>query len=93
MNFWNQKDKLKGKSLHQLGVAYTHQERRHHVVDQEVSFNPNGHPKRKEQYVYFSDSLTSYNGQLLKEAKVIAKEMNYKFAGYSVKGEVRVKRN
>ena len=89
LNFWSQKDKLKGKSLHQLGVADTHQERRPHVVDQEISFNP----KRKEQYVYFSDSLTSYNGQLLKEAKVIAKELNYKFAGYSVRGEVRVKQN
>ena len=55
----------------------------------EVSFGGS----RKQPYIYITDSLTPYNGQLLADAKKIAKELDYEFIGYTNnKGEVRVKK-
>ena len=87
-NFVYQKKKLKKKSLHQLGVAETR--RQLEVVDDEISFGGG----RKQPYIYITDSLTPYNGQLLADAKKIAKELDYEFIGYTNnKGEVRVKKS
>ena len=56
---------------------------------EEVSFGGS----RKQPYIYITDSLTPYNGQLLADAKKIAKELDYEFIGYTNnKGEVRVKK-
>ena len=52
----------------------------------EVSFGGS----RKQPYIYITDSLTPYNGQLLANAKQITKELDYEFIGYTNnKGEVR----
>ena len=57
---------------------------------EEVSFGGS----RKQPYIYITDSLTPYNGQLLADAKKIAKELDYEFIGYTNnKGEVRVKKS
>lgn len=41
--------------------------------------------------IYMQESMTEYNSYLLKEAKVAAQALNYKYAGYFYNGQVRVK--
>ena len=54
-------------------------------------FDKDGHLKPVK--IYFQESLTEMNGQLLKLAKDAARANNYKYPGYTIKGEVRVKLN
>ena len=48
---------------------------------------------RKKGPLFINKSLTHTNRILLKEARFISKQLNYKFAGYTVNGEVRVKKS
>ena len=45
---------------------------------------------RKKGPLFINESLTHTNRILLKEARSISKQLSYKFAGYTVNGEVRV---
>ena len=48
---------------------------------------------RKKGSLFINESLTHTNRILLKEARSISKQLNYKFAGYTVNGEVRVRKS
>ena len=48
---------------------------------------------RKKNLLFINESLTHTNRVLLREARSISKQLNYKFTGYTVNGEVRVKKN
>ena len=41
--------------------------------------------------IFMQDSLTQYSSKLLKDAKIAANALNYKYTGYTINGEVRVK--
>ena len=41
--------------------------------------------------VFMQESLTKYTSDLLKEAKLAAGALSYKYPGYTINGEVRVK--
>ena len=43
--------------------------------------------------IFLTESLSELNGELLRQAKEIAKPAGYKFFGYTVNGEVRVKKS
>ena len=45
----------------------------------------------KLPFVSFFESLINFNAELLKEAKALAKSLNYKYPGYTVDRGVRVK--
>lgn len=59
------------------------------LVNDLESSTQNNNNKRSR--VFMLESLTKTNGDLLKEAKEFAKGLNYKYPGYTVNGEVRVK--
>ena len=52
----------------------------------------NGEPDAK-LLIYVNESLTKQNRELLRKAKERAKEKQYLYKGYTVKGEVRVKKH
>ena len=52
----------------------------------------NGEPDAKS-LIYVNESLTKQNRELLRKAKERAKEKQYLYKGYTVKGEVRVKKH
>ena len=63
-------------------------------ADDEVSMpGTEENRRRKKNLLFLNESLTRTNRTLLKEAKTISKQLNYKFTGYTINGEVRVKRN
>ena len=41
--------------------------------------------------IFMQESLTQYTSDLLKDAKLAASALNYKYTGYTINGEVRVK--
>jgi len=43
--------------------------------------------------IYITESLSEMNGELLRQAKELAKPLGYKFFGYTIGGEVRVKKS
>ena len=45
-----------------------------------------------ESLIFLNESLTPTNRRLLKEAKKASRQHNYKYKGYTVNGEVRVKK-
>ena len=47
--------------------------------------------KLKDRSIFLQESLTELNGELLKLAKDAAIAVGYKYTGYTVKGQVRVK--
>ena len=47
---------------------------------------------RKKNLLFINESLTLTNRVLLREARSISKQLNYKFTGYTVNGKVRVKK-
>ena len=65
--------------------------------DEEVVFNSYmeaaAEDPRERGKVFITESLTQMNGELLRQAKEVAKPMNYKFFGYTINGEVRVKKS
>ena len=46
-----------------------------------------------ESLIFLNESLTPTNRRLLKEAKKASRQHNYKYKGYTVNREVRVKKN
>ena len=44
-------------------------------------------------YKYMNESLTTTNRKLLKEARQRAKAKDYSFKGYTINGEVRVRKS
>ena len=83
-NFFAQRKNLKDKSVEQLLQA-------------EGTVVAEGNNRRdqnddKNSKIYITESLTSFNGELLRQAKEIAKPLGYQFFGYTVNGEVRVKK-
>lgn len=55
--------------------------------DREVTFRGEGKP------IILVEALTEMNGELLNLARNIAKPLEYTYPGYTVKGQVRVKKN
>ena len=47
---------------------------------------------RKKNLLFINETLTHTNRVLLREARSITKQLNYKYTGYTVNGEVRVKK-
>ena len=62
--------------------------------EEEVSFNYVDAARASEDAgkIFLTESLSELNGELLRQAKEIAKPAGYKFYGYTVAGEVRVKK-
>ena len=58
--------------------------------DSEVSFPG---LERENSYIYMNESLTSMNRMLLREARKESKKFTYEFPGYTVNGQVRVKKS
>jgi len=85
MQFYAQRKKLMGHTPASLGLVES---------DDEVTVR--GATARRDEEegknIYITESLTSMNGELLRQAKEIAKAKHYKFFGYTVNGEVRVKK-
>lgn len=59
--------------------------------DSEVTFRNN--KRGNEHYILMVESLTSYNGELLDLAKKKAKPLGYTYPGYSMNGQIRVKKS
>ena len=88
-NFFKQR-----KKFHNL---WAHQFQSSQLVDEEVSLP--GFDKEQgeatgnnESLIFLNESLTPTNRRLLKEAKKASRQHNYKYKGYTVNGEVRVKK-
>ena len=74
-SFYYQRTKLKGHTANSLGVH----------EDAEVTINANpGAAQDKSSKIYFLESLTPLNGELLREAKGIVNAKNYEFFGYTM---------
>ena len=87
MAFYSQRQKLKGITAEHLKLkepVFPED-----TVEREVFVNGE---KERKNYIYILESLTQTNGELLKDAKQIAKALNYQFFGYTVRGEVRVRK-
>ena len=88
LNFFSQKSKIKDITGHQfqnLGSENTNSAINiiENSDDSDYSHSPS--------YVYLNDSLTAENRQLLQETRTEAKKRNFKFKGYTVNGQVRVR--
>ena len=83
MNFYLQRKQLRNLTVDTLlGLGMP--------PDDEVTF---GREKRSKNFIYIMESLTPLNGELLRDAKLVAKDKGYKFFGYTFNGEVRVKKS
>ena len=49
--------------------------------------------EREYSYIYMNESLTSMNRMLLREARKESKRLKYEFPGYTVNGQVRVRKS
>ena len=49
--------------------------------------------ERENSYIYMSESLTSMNRMLLREARKESKRLKFEFPGYTVNGQVQVKKS
>ena len=49
--------------------------------------------ERENSYIYLNESLTSMNRMLLRETRKESKRLKYEFPGYTVNGQVRVKKS
>ena len=84
-NFFKQR-----KEFHNLRA---HQSQSSQLVDEEVTL-PDIDIERGEEtsnskmLIVLNESLTPTNRRLLKEAKKVSKQHNYKYKGYTVNGEV-----
>ena len=83
MNFYTQRAKLRGVTAESLD------RQNGDAGSGEVSFR-GVRGASAESKIYILESLTQFNGELLKEAKTIAKGKGYEFYGYTVNGEVCV---
>ena len=84
-NFFKQR-----KEFHNLRA---HQFQSSQLVDEEVTLpdidNERGEEtSNNKMLIVLNESLTPTNRRLLKEAKKVSKQHNYKYKGYTVNGEV-----
>ena len=84
-NFFKQR-----KEFHNLRA---HQFQSSQLVDEEVTLpdidNERGEEtSNSKMLIVLNESLTPTNRRLLKEAKKVSKQHNYKYKGYTVNGEV-----
>ena len=57
-------------------------------ADDEVSMpRTEENRRRKKNLLFLNESLTRTNRTLLKEAKTISKQLNYKFTGYTIRSQ------
>ena len=47
----------------------------------------------KDCFIFLNESLTGTNRKLLLEAKKLAKGLHYKFPGYTINGQIRVRKS
>ena len=89
-NFFKQKKKFHNLRAHQLFQSTQ-------LVDEEVTL-PGIDKKQGEEtsdnknLIFLNESFTPTNRRLLKEAKKASRQHNYKQKGYTVNGDVRVKK-
>ena len=85
-NFYRQKKKLfKVRASH---IVEPNNNEDH--SDSEVSL---AGPEQENSYIYLNKSLTSTNRMSLREARKESKRLKYEFLGYTVNGQVRVKKS
>ena len=81
-NFYEQKYKVKTLRSNQFSGDAAEEEQHQEINDVEPT-----------QRIYINESLTKENRELLQFAREEAKKLNYKHKRYTVKGEVRVRKN
>ena len=81
-NFYEQKYKLKTLRSNQFSDDTAEKEQ--HLESNDVE---------PTQRIYINESLTKENRELLKLAREEAEKLKYKYKGYTVKGEVQVRKN
>ena len=84
-NFFKQRKKFHNLRAHQFQSSQ--------LVDEEVTLpdidNERGEEtSNSKMLIVLNESLTPTNRRLLKEAKKVSKQHNYKYKGYTVNGEV-----
>ena len=84
-NFFKQRKKFHSLRAHQFQSSQ--------LVDEEVTLpdidNERGEEtSNNKMLIILNESLTPTNRRLLKEAKKVRKQHNYKYKGYTVNGEV-----
>ena len=62
----------------------------HYSADSKVSLPG---LEQENSYIYMNESLTSLNWMLLRKARKESKRLKYEFPGYTVNGQVRVKKS
>ena len=87
-NFFKQR-----KKFHSL---WAHQFKSSQLVEEEVTLpgidkEQDEETSNNESLIFLNESLTPANTRLLKEAKKGSRQYNYKYKGYTVNQEVRVK--
>ena len=86
MSFFRQCHKLKGVTVSQFVEAYESDE------DREVTLNHSTPKEQQQRYIYINDSLTQENRKLLKEARDKSRAKKYKYKGYTINGQVCVRK-
>ena len=88
-NFFKQRKKFHSLRAHQFQSSQ--------LVDEEVTLpgidkERGEETSNNESLIFLNESLTPKNRRLLKEAKKASRQHNYKYKGYKVNGEVRLKK-
>ena len=78
--FYKQKSLLKNIHINQL------------ITDDETYQQGDAEVRAPNTYIYLNESLTKMNRDLIIKCKKQSKLLNYKYQGYTVKGQVRVKK-
>ena len=86
MSFYHQRKKVRNISVSDLNRSTDELLRRRNNRDHDQGETDYG------EKIYINESLTKLNGDLLRAAKLRAKPLNYKYHGYTVGGEVCVKK-
>ena len=81
-NFYEQKYKLKTLRSNQFSDDTAEEEQ--HLESNDVE---------PTQRIHINESLTKENRELLKLAREEAEKLKYKYKGYTVKGEIQVRKN
>ena len=91
-SFYNQKKKLYGVSVEKLDLVDKGEVR--DPSESKRAYNLRGKSSdtsKSKNFIYLQESLTRMNNELLKSAKKMASTLDYKYKGYVINGEVRVK--
>ena len=87
-NFFKQRKKFHNLRAHHFQSSQ--------LVEEEVTLpgidKERGEETSNKSLIFLNESLTPTNRRLLKEAKRASRQHNYKYKGYKVNGEVRVKK-